>query len=385
MPGPADPAEDAGQEAVPGPADESVTELVADRAVVVCCGPGGVGKTTMAAAIALEGARRGRRSVVVTIDPARRLADALGLESLSDTPTRIDGPWSGELWALMLDTKSTFDSLVTKYAADDRQAEAILGNRFYRNISGALSGTQEYMAMEKLHELHDEGRFDLIVVDTPPTRNALDFVDASRRLTRLLDNRIFRLLMLPTRASMKAVNIAGQTVLRPVARVVGADVVTDAVTFFQAFEGMEEGFRQRAHRVDALLSDAGTAFVVVATPRPDVVAEADFFATKLGDAGISVAALIVNRMHPRYGAEWAEVNRERARTLAGTPLGPLYDNLADLHQLADGEEVHVAELIARVAPAPAVRVPVLATDVHDLDGLADIGARMFPGREAGSG
>jgi len=359
------------------PAGEGVTALVADRAVVVCCGPGGVGKTTMAAALALEGARRGRRSVVVTIDPARRLADALGLESLSDTPTRIVGPWSGELWALMLDTKSTFDSLVTKYAADAGQAEAILGNRFYRNISGALSGTQEYMAMEKLFELHDEGRFDLIVVDTPPTRNALDFVDASRRLTRLLDNRIFRLLMLPTRASMKAVNFAGQTVLRPVARVVGADVVTDAVTFFQAFEGMEEGFRERAHRVDALLSDSGTAFVVVATPRPDVVAEADFFASKLGDAGISVAALIVNRMHPRYGAEWSEVNRERARTLADTPLGPLYDNLADLHQLADGEEAHVAELIARVAPAPAVRVPVLATDVHDIAGLADIGARMF--------
>ncbi|MBA3266705.1 MAG: ArsA family ATPase [Acidimicrobiia bacterium] len=363
----------------PEPPEKVLTGLVAERGVVVCCGPGGVGKTTVAAAIALEGARRGRRSVVVTIDPARRLADALGLESLSDTPSVIDGPWPGELWALMLDTKSTFDSLVTKYASDDRQAEAILGNRFYRNISGALSGTQEYMAMEKLYELHDEGRFDLIVVDTPPSRNALDFVDASRRLTRLLDNKIFRLLMLPTRASMKAVNVAGQTLLRPVARVVGAEVVTDAVTFFQAFEGMEEGFRQRAHRVDALLSAPSTAFVVVATPRPDVVAEADFFATKLGDAGIAVAALVVNRMHPRYGAEWAEVDRERARTLVDTPLGPLYDNLADLHQLADGEEAHVADLIARVAPAPAIRVPMLATDVHDLSGLADLGTRMFPG------
>ncbi|MGI9022608.1 MAG: ArsA family ATPase [Acidimicrobiales bacterium] len=357
---------------------EAITALVAERAVVVCCGPGGVGKTTVAAAVALEGARRGRRSVVVTIDPARRLADALGLESLSDTPTAIAGPWPGELWALMLDTKSTFDALVAKYATDARQAEAILANRFYRNISGALSGTQEYMAMEQLYELHDEGRFDLIVVDTPPTRNALDFVDASRRLTRLLDNRIFRLLMLPTRASMKAVNVAGQTLLRPLAKVVGADVVTDAVTFFQAFEGMEEGFRQRAHRVDALLSDAGTAFVVVATPRPDVVAEDDFFAGQLADFGIAVDALVVNRMHPRYGAEWSEVNRARARTLADTPLGPLYDNLADLHQLADGEEVHVADLIARVAPAPALRVPVLASDVHDLEGLAEIGSRMFP-------
>jgi len=349
-----------------------------ERTVVVCCGPGGVGKTTVAAAVALEGARRGRRSVVVTIDPARRLADALGLDSLSDTPSAIPGPWPGELWALMLDTKSTFDALVINYAVDPQQAEAILANRFYRNISGALSGTQEYMAMEKLYELHDGGRFDLIVVDTPPTRNALDFVDAARRLTRLLDNRIFRLLMLPTRASLKAVNLAGQALLRPIAKVVGADVVSDAITFFQAFEGMEEGFRQRAHRVDALLSDPGTAFLVVATPRPDVVAEADFFATKLGDAGITVAALIVNRMHPRYGDEWSEVNRERARTLAGTPLGPLYDNLADLHQLADGEEVHVADLVARVAPAPALRVPVLSGDVHDLDGLAEIADRLFP-------
>ncbi|HEX8769351.1 MAG TPA: ArsA-related P-loop ATPase, partial [Acidimicrobiales bacterium] len=171
-------------------------ELVSDRSVVVCCGPGGVGKTTTAAVVALEGAMRGRRSVVVTIDPARRLADALGLGSLSDEPRLIDskGRWGGELWALMLDTKSTFDTLVTKYAARPEQAESILSNRFYRNISSALSGTQEYMAMEKLFELHDQNRFDLIVVDTPPTRNALDFIDAPRRLTRFLDNRVFRLL-----------------------------------------------------------------------------------------------------------------------------------------------------------------------------------------------
>jgi anion-transporting ArsA/GET3 family ATPase len=361
-----------------------LVEVVNERSVVICCGPGGVGKTTTAAAMAVEGARRGRRSVVVTIDPARRLADALGLESLSDTPTRVDLPdGPGELWALMLDTKSTFDSLVAKYAPGPEQAEAILSNRFYRNVSGALSGTQEYMAMEKLYELHDDGRFDLVVVDTPPTRNALDFVDAPRRLTRLLDNRIFRLLMLPTRASMRAVNVATQALLRTVGRVVGSEVVADAVRFFQAFEGMEEGFRQRAARVHELLIDTGTAFVLVAAPRPDVVAEAEFFATKLGEAGMAVTALVVNRMHPRYGPEWSEVNRERARSLAGSALGALYDNLADLHQLADGEEAHVSHLVAQVAPAPSVRVPVLASDVHDLDGLAQVAGHLFAGPREG--
>jgi anion-transporting ArsA/GET3 family ATPase len=351
--------------------------LVAERSVVVCCGPGGVGKTTTAAAVAVGGARQGRRSVVVTIDPARRLADALGLDALSDVASPVAGDWPGELWALVLDTKSTFDALVAKYAPGPVQARAILENRFYRNVSGALSGTQEYMAMEKLYELHADGRFDLVVVDTPPTRNALDFVDAPRRLIRLLDNRIFRLLMLPTRASIRAVNVATQAFLRTVARVVGSDVVSDAVRFFQAFEGMEDGFRDRARRVEELLCDPGTAFLLVAAPRPDVVTEADFFAAKLADAGIPVAALVVNRMHPRYGGEWSEVDRERAVTLAGTPLGPLYDNLADLHQLADGEEAHVADLVARVAPAPAVRVPVLASDVHDLEGLSEIGAHLF--------
>ena len=163
--------------------------VVHDSSIVVCCGSGGVGKTTAAAALAVEGARAGRRACVVTIDPAKRLSDALGLEALTNEPGRIPGEWPGELWALMLDTKSTFDDLVHRYAGTKEQAEGILANRLYRNIAGALSGTQEYMAMEKLYELHDEARFDLIVVDTPPTRNALDFIDAPRRLTRFLDNR----------------------------------------------------------------------------------------------------------------------------------------------------------------------------------------------------
>ncbi len=353
-------------------------DLVASAAILVCCGSGGVGKTTTAAALALEGAARGRRSVVVTIDPAKRLADTLGVASLTNTPSRIEGDWPGELWAMMLDTKSTFDDLVAQHSADADQARRILDNRFYRNISSALSGTQEYMAGEKLYELHEEDAFDLVVVDTPPTRHALDFVDASRRLTNFLDHRLYRLLMSPTRAYLRAVNLAAQAFVRTVSKVVGGEVLDDALAFFSAFEGMEGGFRDRAERVQALLGDDATAFILVTSPRADTVAEATFFASKLEESGISVASLILNRMHPRFGTGRPEADRARARTHAGTDLGSLYANLGDLRAMAEGEEEALSGLSARVAPAPVVRVPFLADDVHDLDSLAHITTHLFP-------
>jgi anion-transporting ArsA/GET3 family ATPase len=354
--------------------------LARQRHIVVCAGSGGVGKTTTAAAIAIEGARAGRKACVVTIDPAKRLANALGLASLSNTPGRIDGPWPGELSALMLDTKSTFDALVTKHAGDATQAERILENRFYRNISGALSGTQEYMAMEKLYELHAESDFDLIVVDTPPTRNALDFLDAPRRLTRFLDNRIFRWLMMPTKAYLKAVNVATQAFLRTVSKVVGTEVIQDAVQFFTNFEGMEQGFRDRAQRVVELLSDEGTAFVLVASPRRDAIEEALFFAEKLGESDIPVDALVVNRLHPTFddaGALDPAGDLARAESLAGTPLGILYRNLAEFRAVASREREHLAGLERRVAPAPVAEVPFLPSDVHVLDGLTELGRYLF--------
>lgn len=351
--------------------------LLADSSIIVCTGSGGVGKTTTAAVLALEGAKLGMKACVVTIDPAKRLADALGLEGLTNTPSKIDGDWPGELWALMLDTKSTFDALVTKHSETDEQAQDILANRFYRNISGALSGTQEYMAMEKLYELHDENDFDLIVVDTPPTRNALDFLEAPRRLTRFLDHRLYRILMAPTRGFVKAVNVAAQAFLRTVSKVVGGDVVQDAVTFFQAFEGMEQGFKERAARVLDLLTHADTSFVLVAAPRRDVVDEATFFAEKLKEADIPVKALIVNRMHPKFSEASPTAMRERAHTLEGTDLGGLYANLADFLLVSTNEEAHLAGLASRVAPAPVIRVPFLQTDVHDLDGLAEIARYLF--------
>ena len=369
-----------------------LTELLEKRSIVVCCGTGGVGKTTTAAVLALEGARRGRRSVVVTIDPAKRLADTLGLGALTNTARRIDGDWPGELWALMLDTKSTFDNLVTTYSGSPEQAERILDNRFYRNISGALSGTQEYMAGEKLYELHELGAetpegervsFDLVVVDTPPTRNALDFLDAPRRLSSFLDHRLYRMLTAPTRAYLKAVNVAAQAFMRTVSKLVGSEVLQDALRFFTAFEGMEAGFKERAAKVQALLADPGTAYLLVASPRQDTVAEAAWFAERLRSSHLPVEALVVNRVHPRFGEGGPEGAQARAETLAGTALGGLYENLADFRTMAEGEEAHLVGLSAAVEPAPVLRVPFLADDVHDVDTLEQVAGHLF-GRAAPS-
>jgi anion-transporting ArsA/GET3 family ATPase len=366
--------------------------------VVICCGSGGVGKTTTAAVLAIEGARRGRSAVVVTIDPARRLANALGLDELSNEPheiaperwdpkgERVEG---GRLAAMMLDTKRTFDDLVTRHAADADQAQRILENSFYRNISGALSGTQEYMAMEKLHELHEDGDFDLIVVDTPPSRHALDFLDAPKRLLRLLDNRIFRLLMVPTRTYLKVAGAAVQAFIRTVSRVVGAEVVDDIVAFFRSFEGMEEGFRTRAARVVDLLGQPDTEFVLVTSPRRDAVEEARYFAEKIGDHQLSVEALIVNRVHPQFGSEHPAGLRARAASLRELPvsdrdqraarirLAAHYDNLADFNEVVERERAHIETVRVRTGSAAVAFVPFLAHDVHDFDALAEVGRLLF--------
>ena len=292
--------------------------------MVVCCGSGGVGKTTVSATFALAAARAGRRSCVVTVDPARRLADALGVESLPNTPSEVQGDWPGHLHALMLDSKGTFDDLVQRYARTPEQAEAILANRLYQNLAGALSGTQEYMAMEKLYELVNSGEFDIVVVDTPPTRNALDLLDAPRRLTRFLENRLFRALLVPTRMSLRAVGVATQALLRTISKVAGAEIVQDAVGFFQAFEGMEDGFRSRASAVHDLLADPATAYVLVTSARPDAVTEAGFFAEKLAERDVAVAALVVNRIAPSFGDGGEGRGRGRrtgTRRAGGEPRG----------------------------------------------------------------
>lgn len=355
--------------------DPRIAALVRERSIVVCCGSGGVGKTTTAASLALAAAVNGRRACVVTIDPARRLANALGVGSLTNTPSRIEGAWTGELWAVMLDAKNTFDDLISKYSADEAQAERIMKNRLYRNLTSSLSGTQEYMAAEKLYELHESGEFDLVVVDTPPSRNALDFIDAPGRLTSFLENRIFRLLMVPTRAYMRAVSVATQTLLRAVSKVAGSEMVEDAIAFFQAFEGMEQGFRERAASVERLLSDPGTAFVLVASPRRDSIEEASHFATKLAESSIPVQALVVNRLQPSFGAVDGTAPPQSGDPQDGAPQGAyaqMTRNLADFHAVAAREEGYFSELAASVAPAPVARVPILSDDVHDLSGLTEV-------------
>ena len=370
----------------------SIDAMIEHASVIVCCGSGGVGKTTTAAAIGLEAAAAGRRVVVVTIDPARRLADALGLaDGLAAAPQRIelpdpgvDGVVGGEMWAMMLDAEATFDDLVRREAGDDAQVDRILSNRFYRNIAGALSGTQEYMASEMLHQLHVDERFDLVVVDTPPSRNALDFIEAPGVLARFLDHRVFKLMMLPTKGGLKIIGTAAQPLLRAIGKVVGSDVLADSVAFFQAFAGMEAGFRERAGAVMALIRADATSFVIVTSPHHDTIEEAVWFAGQLADQGVGhdgagAEIVIVNRVHPAFGpgsADDAQVAAESAATDGAEVLAALWRNVAELRAARERELVVVGPLQELVSSARLAFVPLLERDVHDLDGLRSIAGHL---------
>lgn len=365
----------------------SFPAVVESASVIVCCGSGGVGKTTVAAALGMEAAKRGRRVVVVTIDPARRLADALGLAGgLGSAPTRLDveadggAPQSGELWAMMLDTAAAFDDVVRRYAADDEQAERIITNAFFRNMATSLSGTQEYMAAETLYLLHHDERFDLVVVDTPPTRNALDFLDAPGVLARFLDHKLFRLMMLPARRGMQVVSVATQPLLRAIGRVVGSDVLADAVAFFQSFAGMETGFRERAEDVIALLRSDVTRFVIVASPQRETVDEAAWFDAQLDAKGITGVAGVANRVQPAFGDGTAKAAAGHAAAAAAAgddDAAVLWGNLAELRALREAELAELAAFRARFADGTWVEVPLLAADVHDRAGLAHVGRHLF--------
>jgi anion-transporting ArsA/GET3 family ATPase len=276
----------------------------------------------------------------------------------------------------MLDTATAFDGIVRRNAPDEAQAERILANRFYRNISGALSGTQEYMAAETLHQLHGDGRFDVVVVDTPPSRNALDFLDAPSVLARFLDHRLFKLLMLPARRGMKVVNAATQPLLRAIGRVVGSDVLADAVAFFQSFAGMEGGFRDRAEEVIDLLRSDDTRYVIVASPHRDTVTEAVWFAGQLADHGITRVAGVANREHPTFGDGTAAEALAAAEATDGD-VGALWRNVADLRSLAEAARDELTPFAALLGERPLTTVPLLPGDVHDLAGLDEVRGHVF--------
>jgi anion-transporting ArsA/GET3 family ATPase len=345
---------------------------VLEARVVVCCGPGGVGKTTVSATLALRAAQAGKRVCVLTVDPARRLADALGISDVGNVPIPVAGVTGGSLSALMLDPERTFDELIDRYAHDEVQAAAIKTNRLYRNLASTLSGSQEYMAMEKLYEIVESGRFDLVVVDTPPTRNALDLLDAPRRLTTFLQNRVLRALLLPTRVSLRLVSLATRAIISTIGSVAGAELLNDVVTFFQAFAGMEEGFALRANAVHERLRDPTTAFVLVSSPRRDAIEEAQFFADRLSEVGLGTAGVIINRVH----LSLYEADLPVALHQAGGALGALVANLEQLQVLERREEALLVELARAVAPAPLVRIPLSLDDVHDLAGLEALGQHL---------
>jgi anion-transporting ArsA/GET3 family ATPase len=371
----------------------AIGDIVARRRIVVCAGAGGVGKTTTAAAIGLRAAVEGHKAVVLTIDPARRLASSLGVKELSNDPTKVRTSKfrsagldpAGELHAMMLDTKTTFDKVVITYAPTREQADRIIGNRFYRNISGTLSGSQEYMAMEKLYELATEGDYELIVIDTPPTRNALDFLDAPRRMTDFFESRVLRWFLLPYMKAgggfMRVANVAASTFLRLVKRIVGAEVLEDTAEFFANLEGMYDGFKQRARDVSRLLHSQSTAFVVVTSPTEESVTEATYFASRLNEAGLPFGALVVNRVHPRFGDGIDASRRQLGRLERGDGrarlLAKLLANESSFMRVVDLEEQNLEALARKIPRHRWVRVPYLEREAVDFRGLAAIADQLF--------
>jgi anion-transporting ArsA/GET3 family ATPase len=367
---------------------------VREAHVLVTTGAGGVGKTTTAAALGLAAARAGRRTLVLTIDPARRLAQAMGLEDLSDEPTQVEVPDAaegGELWAMMLDMQTTFDRLIDRHATTPEHAENIRANRIYRTLSSTLSGTQEYMAMERLHELHETGEWDLLVVDTPPTRSALDFLDAPKRMTSFLEGRLLSLLMKPGMAAGKRVGKVvgfGATAFMKVAgKVTGMDLLEDLASFFRNFEGMYQGFKERAEEVLALLQRPSSRFVVVTSPEPPPLREAKFFLERLEQEGLHSAGVVVNRIRPVVPRDPSDAALTRAadaqpgdpegRAVAGT-----LQLLADVRNLAGRQRRDVAAALYGVDVHALVEVPLLGRDIHDLEGLDRIAATLTGKRPA---
>jgi anion-transporting ArsA/GET3 family ATPase len=375
-----------------GPPPLDVDRLIDDRRtrIIVCCGSGGVGKTTTAAAVGLRAAERGRHVVVLTVDPARRLAQSMGLTSLDNTPRLVqdvgngDGNGNGEggsLHAMMLDMKRTFDEIVEAHADPDR-ATQILANPFYQSLSSSFAGTQEYMAMEKLGQLRRADEWDLIVVDTPPSRSALDFLDAPQRLARFLDGKLLRLLTAPAkiggRAYLRVLNAGFGMVTGVLTKILGAQVLRDVQTFVTALDTMFGGFRERADYTYQLLRAPGTAFLVVAAPEPDALREASYFVERLAQERMPLAGLLLNRVQRSPAARLSAAGSQAAaETLQATGEHPLA--VAALRRHAErmqqvSAQQRLAEHFTAAHPiVPVAEIAAQAEDVHDLAGLRAIG------------
>lgn len=375
----------------------AVIDSLRDRRVAVVVGSGGVGKTSLSAALALARARAGGRALVCTIDPARRLAAALGLAGLGNTETRIpldgaDAASGGELWAMMLDVKRTWDDLVARHAPDEGTRDRILGNRIYQQVSGALAGSQEYMAMEKLYELSTERDYDLVVLDTPPTAHALDFLEAPDRILDFLGNETARKLFSPAmgtaRLGARLFQLGGSYVARTLSRFTGSDVLHDVGEFLGQFQAMYDGFKERAGHVREMLTRPEVGFVLVASPSPISIDEALFFHQHLAKAGMPLAGVIANRVTPDlWRAGGALPSPSALADALGEPPaagdGPdasalparLALTLAE-HQAFARADARELERLFAGAPGPRAVVPRLEEDVHDLSGLVGLGGHL---------
>jgi anion-transporting ArsA/GET3 family ATPase len=365
----------------------NVTELLAGKRVCICGGSGGVGKTTTAAAIAMGEAATGRKVAVVTIDPARRLANSLGLKQLDNEPRLVDPAlfeqagieMKGELWAMMLDPKRTFDEIIARLAPDAKTRDEVLGNRIYQELSSAVAGSQEYTAMAKLYELDQEGGFDLLVLDTPPSRNALDFLDAPDRLTQFFEGRALQVFLRPTGIATRLMGRGTGVVFSILKRITGVNLLEDLSVFFRSISGLIGGFKERATAVNKLLGDERTTFLLVTSPEREPIDESIFFWRKLKAARMPFGGVIVNRVHhdllgdPELNDVAAELEPELGAELAGR----VAENFRDYHVLARRDRDNIERLSAQLKRPRVIMVPHLDQDVHDVEGLGRIHRFLF--------
>jgi anion-transporting ArsA/GET3 family ATPase len=365
----------------------NIAEVIADKRIVICGGSGGVGKTTASATIAMGAAARGRKVAVVTIDPARRLANSLGLEELGNEPALVDPQlfpaagieMEGELWAMMLDPKRTFDDLIDRLAPNEKSRDEVLANRIYQELSNAVAGSQEFTAMAKLYELDRSHDFDLIVLDTPPSRNALDFLDAPDRLTQFFEGRALQVFLRPTGLAARVMGRGTGMVFGVLKRVTGIDLLQDLAVFFRSLSGMIDGFKERAQAVNKLLADPGTVFLLVTSPEREPIDEAIFFWRKLKAARMPFGGVVVNRVHHDLlgDAEVEDVSAELVAELGDKLAARVADNFRDYHVLARRDAQNIERLGKQLRDDRLLLIPYLDEDVHDVEGLARLDRYLF--------